>query len=368
MCGTQGTIGLLSALSSEQRMSSHSLVVNREALAEDHLPARLVGRDREEGRFGRCLAPATRGRKPLNVWIYGATGTGKTLLARYVLRELNDTHMVESVVIHCWEHRTFYKVLDALTERLKILHAEQQDTAFKLDRLRRHLKDGPLIVILDDIDSAAPKDRNAIICGLCSCGQIGLVCISHKKDTFFLLESGTQSRLSPQFVECAKYPTEEMLQILRGRSEASLCPDCCSGTTFRTIVQHARGDARMAIEMLRSAAEWAAEERARQILPEHLEEVWHGRNEGRAECLLSSLTDDHRMLYDMIKRKRTISSAELRRQYLTSCGKSRRTPIAPRTHTKYLRRLILGGLVDSARGRGGGNVRILSVKEGPDVA
>lgn len=113
-------------------MNSHSIVVNREALTENFVPEGIVGREGETRQIRHCLYPATQRRKPLHVWIHGGSGAGKTALARFMLSELKRKQGIEGAYVCCWQHHTLYKVVDALIEQLRILRAEQQDTAVML--------------------------------------------------------------------------------------------------------------------------------------------------------------------------------------------------------------------------------------------
>ena len=225
-------------------MSGYSLVVNREALLENYLPQGIVGRQREVQQVMRGLYPATRGRKPLHVWIHGDSGTGKTALAQFVLSGIRRRHSVETAYIDCWQHNTLFKVVDALTQSLCILGAEQHDTVFKLRRLEKRLNGRPFIILLDDIDRAFPKDRTAIIHGLCNLGKTELVCISHKEDTFYSLPPAIRARLNPQFVECRGYSKQKMMEILDNRQHLALMPNACSKNTLEKIACLSRGDAR----------------------------------------------------------------------------------------------------------------------------
>ena len=339
-------------------MNSHSLVVNKEALTENFVPPGLVGTERQAQELRRCLQPATRLRKPLHVWIHGGSGTGKTVMARFILSEFAQKHHVETAYVCCWQHHTLYKVVEALVDRLRILRAEQQDTASKLEKLERYLQDRPFIVVLDEIDLTCPKDRNSIIYGLCNLGHTGLICISRKKEAFFSLDPGARSRLAPQFIECQCYSNEELVSVLADRCELALDIDSCPAQVVKKIAGLSRGDARTAIQTLRNAVEWADQGRASEVTPSDVAQVWHELSQPPRECILSSLTQDHRMLYDMICERREVNSARLRELYLEGCQRIRRKPIAPRTFTKYMIRLLQCGLVTCERARVKGQTRL----------
>ncbi len=342
-------------------MNCHCVVVNKEVLGESFVPAGLVGRDVEAERVLECLSPGLKGRKALHVWIHGDSGTGKTASARFVLSVLKNKHGVRGAYVCCWQHRSLYKVVDALVEELRILRAEQQDTAFKLKKLEKYLDGKPFLVVLDEIDKVAPKDRNEILYGLCNLGQVGLVCVSTKKDAFFLLEAGVRSRLSPQFVECSKYSAPKLTKILHDRAEAALEVGSCPGRVCQEIARLSQGDARIAIQTLRSAAEWAEQDRKSSIELAHVRQVWNNVNEQPRNGILDSLTEDHRMLYGIVRQQGQITSTDLRETYSLQCEKARTKPVAVRTFSKYLGRLIHSGLITAEPTRMKGKGRLLSI-------
>lgn len=343
-------------------MNSHCIVVNREAFREDFLPEGIVNREREIRKIRHCLYPATQRRKPLHVWIYGGSGAGKTLLARSVLKELRRSYPgIIGAYVNCWPHNSMYKVVAALVQDLRILGADQQDTVVKLQRVKRHLEDKPFMLILDDLDSASPRDRAAIIYEFCNMENTGLVCISRKKDTFFSLPLTIRSRLNPQFVKCRVYSTNDLVVILRDRANPGLTEECCSESILKRIAQLSDGDARLAVQTLRSTAEWAEQEGISQIKVKHLTRVWNDVNKQPKEYLLASLTQDHRMLYNIIRRHGHVLSGDLREVYVKRCKRINRLPIAVRTFSNYVNHLAQSGLVSCERARVKGKVRLFSL-------
>lgn len=68
---------------------------------------------------------------------FGRPGTGKTLTAKFILRKIEREAYISSVYVNCWEHNSYYSVLDKLVRELRILGAEKLNTSFKLERLER---------------------------------------------------------------------------------------------------------------------------------------------------------------------------------------------------------------------------------------
>ncbi len=69
-------------------IEAKSLFVSREVLSISFTPESIPHREKQINDLGKILAPALVGAKPSNVFIYGRTGTGKSLVSLYVTSEL----------------------------------------------------------------------------------------------------------------------------------------------------------------------------------------------------------------------------------------------------------------------------------------
>lgn len=342
-------------------MTDHSTVVNGEAFAENSLPGRIVDRKREIDLAMRSLRPLVRRRIPLHLWLCGDSGTGKTMVARHVQSRLAEKDGVETAYVSCWQRNTLYKVTDALVDHFRILRAEQNSTNFKLERLRRHLAGRPLVVVLDEIDQTFPKDRNAILRGLMDFKKVGLICVSRNPRTFYELHSSVKSRLAPRIVQFGPYSLNAVEQILTHRAYEGLAAGSWTRSALRRIARASRGDARIAIHMLRGAGELADQESNPVIRSIHVSLVQHQANVPPREVILSSLSKDHRILYRLISEKRSVTSGKLYELYKRRCHAVGRKPVAARTFSDYVNRLAVSDLVKCERARVRGKVRLFKV-------
>lgn len=74
---------------------------DKEILEINHVPDedRIVGRDDQIANLANAVNPALFGQSPSNVLIYGKTGTGKSLIAKYVTNRLVPTASEEGVEV-----------------------------------------------------------------------------------------------------------------------------------------------------------------------------------------------------------------------------------------------------------------------------
>ena len=69
-------------------VSNARVFKDREVLRHVYLPDRLPHREEQIRLLGETVAPALKGARSSNIFIYGKTGTGKTAVAKYVLSHL----------------------------------------------------------------------------------------------------------------------------------------------------------------------------------------------------------------------------------------------------------------------------------------
>jgi Cdc6-like AAA superfamily ATPase len=113
--------------------------------------------------------------------------------------------------------------------------------------------------------------------------------------------------------------------------------------------------------MLHRAAIIAEHQRMDRITTATLKEQFAAARKTRRTCILNSLTQDHRILYEIIKRERQILSGELWQMYLQHCEGVKRKTLAPGTFSDYANRLAQAGLITSERARVKGKVRLFKV-------
>lgn len=335
-----------------------SIIIDHDVLRESYIPAKLKAREAQNEQILCCLSPVIQKRKPIHTWLHGKPGSGKTTTAIHVLRRLEEKAPIKTVIINCWEKQTFYEILNEMISELRILRAEEHRTSFKLEKLRLYLKDHPLVVLLDEIDQIKHAELSTILYNLDSILNAGLVCISDSTQALMELEERVRSRLNPYTIFFPTYSRRNLLEILTYRAELALAEGTWSDAALKQIARIARGDARAAIRMLHRAAVLADHQRMDRITTASLREQFKAAKETRRTCILNSLTEDHRMLYEVVKENRQILSGELWRKYLQRCEQVKRKPLASRTFSDYVNRLVQGGLITSERARVKGKVRL----------
>ena len=74
----------------ENYLKKDSLFLDKQILLSSYIPPDVLFREEQIQEIANILAPALRSEKPSNLFIFGKTGTGKTLSVKFVLKSMVD--------------------------------------------------------------------------------------------------------------------------------------------------------------------------------------------------------------------------------------------------------------------------------------
>ena len=328
-------------------------------LSDETVAGKPLGREPQIAELHTCVRPMLQGRRPVNAWLHGSPGSGKTTVARWVVDETCSSPVRIGVYVNCWQHRTLYSVLQAIIDELRILRAEAQDTELKFDRIRQALRGRPAVVILDEIDRPMPSQREEIIYGLLNLPNTGVVCLANSRQALATLDERVRSRLSPAVIEFPAYSDEQVAEILADRARHALMHGSWSPDIIRHIAAAAEGDARMAIQALRQAAASAEQTGSEGIDSQSVHHFLRQWQTVQQEAKLAGLSEHERIIQRLVAEHAPVSTTRLRELYIAHCRKHDLAPMARRTFSKYLSRLSACGILEVARQPAGSGGRIV---------
>lgn len=272
------------------------IFVNKELLEISHLPdeGRIVGREDEIKQIANAVNPAIFGQSPSNVLIYGKTGTGKSLCAKYVSTRLVDTAAEETVnaaaaYVDCAQDTTETQSVQTIAstfnqpEETEINIPDKGiSTATYYKRLWKILDNqyDVVLIILDEIDKL---ENDSILMQLSRAGEagkiesckIGVIGISNKIRYKDRMDERVKSSLCEREFVFPPYDAGQLNDIMQAREDAFRDGVLEESVIPRTAALAARehGDARKAIDILRYAGEIAQSEGAECVREEFVNQA-----------------------------------------------------------------------------------------------
>ena len=269
-----------------------SIFLDKKLLQAHYCPPAVVHRDDFIEGIASILAPALRSERPSNLFVYGKTGTGKTLIIKHVTE-----HMValaqqrgiplRVIYVNCKLKRvadTEYRLIAHLAREFgETIPSTGLPTNHIYSLFYTTLDKTPqiIILILDEIDQLAKKAGDNLLYNLTRINselkkaQISIIGISNDLVFVDQLDARVKSSLSEEEILFPPYNALQIQGILRERSKAFREGAVKAGVVEKCAAYAARehGDARRALELLRVAGELAERKNCHTVEIKHLDEA-----------------------------------------------------------------------------------------------
>jgi Cdc6-like AAA superfamily ATPase len=182
-----------------------------------------------------------------NVLVLGSKGSGKSLLARYLMKLMNK--QLSFVYANCRQHNTSYKILAHLLDCTP--------RGCSLDELWSRfglLYKNRTVVILDEVDLLSEKDKHKDILYLLSRSTNNYMTILLSNNPKFAnsLDQSIMSSLQPEIIHFSSYDAMEIESILIDRAKTGLksIPDSQIKQISAMTGKNTNSDVRVAIKTL----------------------------------------------------------------------------------------------------------------------
>lgn len=272
-------------------VGSRNLFKNKQILQSNYFPELVGHRDKEIKCIASILAPSLLGQKTSNLFIYGKTGTGKTLSVQHVSAELSKRASENKILRIEYLNCKLKKVADTeyriLAELIKKLGGSVPATGLPTDQvylkfleILENSKEKIFILILDEIDQAVKKISDEFLYNLTRLNselknvQIVIVGISNDLRFLDMIDQRVRSSLSEEELVFPPYNALQLQEILKKRAADSFTEGVVNeGVIAKCAAFAARehGDARRALDLLRVAGEIAERESSPKICIKHID-------------------------------------------------------------------------------------------------
>ncbi len=267
---------------------------DKSILQSNYRPEEIPHREEQIKQVASILAPVLRGERTSNLFLYGKTGTGKTLSILYVRDELLKRAKKDSdfnlriEYLNCKLKKVSDTEYRILAEMIKKLGGEVPNTGLPTETVYSKFiemidkEKQFLVFILDEIDQAVKKISSDFLYNLTrlnselSKSQICIVGISNDLTFLDNLDPRVRSSLSEEEIVFPPYNALQLQEILNKRSESAFKEKVVQeGVIAKCAAFAARehGDARRALDLLRIAGEIAERDNSKKIMMKYLDEA-----------------------------------------------------------------------------------------------
>jgi len=259
---------------------NNSLFKNKSVLQVRYTPESIPHRDEQIKSIASILASILRGERPSNLFVYGKTGTGKTLSVQYVqneimrkVKELNGN--VKFEYLNCKLKKvadTEYRILATL---IRQMGGSVPPTGLPTDMVWVKFielidkKKQLVVFIFDEVDQMIKKMDDTFLYSFTrlnqelSNAQISLIGISNEITFLDNIDPRVRSSLGEEEFIFHPYNAIQLQDILKERCKDAFKDNVVSNGVIAKCAAYAareHGDARRALDLLRIAGELSERE------------------------------------------------------------------------------------------------------------
>ena len=352
-------------------LKKESVFFDKRALQSSYTPDAVHHREEQIKQIANILAPTLKGDKPSNVFIYGKTGTGKTLTTKYTTQKLMEIAKRENIplcvlYINCklkrstdTEYRLIAKLATELGKAIPPTGLPTEEVYKEFIKALNKQKQN-YIIILDEIDQLVHKAGDNVLYNLTRLNeetdsQTSLIGISN--DIMFVdsLDPRVKSSLSEEEVVFPPYNALQIQLILRQRAEIAFNNDVLGQGVIEKCAAYAardHGDARRALELLRVAGEVADRKNSKKIAIEHIDEAEEKIDRDRIlDIIVTQPKQYHLILFSILSlksnRNNALFTGEVYEIYKTLCKKTSTSTLTQRRVSDIISEFDMLGMINA---------------------
>ena len=362
----------------ERAVTGKSLIKRRDVLRSDYIPEKLPFRNNEIKAVAEPLSPLLKGERPSNLFLYGMPGSGKTVVAKHVLKHLrkraaelkvNITLAYSNTKITGREYSVLVELGNALGLRLPPTGLASGDLFAKI--LTEINNQGVnTVFVLDEIDYLVKRHGDEILYEMTRSndrldkGSLGLIGISNDLKFKEFLDPRVLSSLSEEEFVFPPYTVPELQGILNDRAKEGFY----EGSVIEAVINlcaatagSEHGDARRAVDLLRVAGEVAEREAASFVDEKHVRIAIQKIEQDTAREALRSLAIHDKIIVYSVMLSEKGSTGDVFDTYKELCKKLSLEPVTQRRVGMIISNLDTLGLISAPvvnQGRRGRTKRI----------
>lgn len=364
----------------------NNLFNDKSVLQVRYTPESIPHRDEQIKSIASIMAPVLRGERCSNLFVYGKTGTGKTLSVKYIQEEILKRARqlgveVRFEYLNCKMKKiadTEYRILAALIQQLG---GSVPATGLPTDQVYSKFvemidsKKQLIILIFDEIDQAVKKMSDSFLYSLTRLNsdlvnaQISLIGISN--DVTFLenIDPRVRSSLGEEEFVFPPYNAVQLQDILNERCEMAFKQGSVNdGVVAKCAAYAARehGDARRALDLLRIAGELCERDGKLKVTEDYIDAANKKMERDKILDIVESEPKQFQVvLYSILqltkksradKNLEKIFTGDVYNYYEEICNKIKNEPLTQRRVSDIIAEIDMLGLINAkvvSKGRHG---------------
>jgi cell division control protein 6 len=355
----------------EDYLKKKRVFKNKTCLQSNFTPDKIPHREEQIKKIAQILAPALREEKPSNLFIYGKTGTGKTLAIKHTANKLKEVSKskkipLKVIYLNCklkkladTEYRLIAQILREYGKTIPVTGLptdEVYQNFFSTLEGEKHT----LVLILDEIDQLIGKVGDELLYNLTRINselkqsQVTLIGISNDLVFTEILDPRVKSSLSEEEIIFPPYNAIQIQNILQERAKMAFSEGVLEEGLIEKCAAYAareHGDARRAIELLRVAAELAERENKDVVGIENLDKAEKKLEYDRIIDIITTQPKHHQTTLAAILitcDKRTgVYTGEIYAEYEQICRKTGLRPLTQRRISDIIAELDMLGIISA---------------------
>ncbi len=365
----------------EDFLAKEGLFLNKSVLQSSHIPETISHRDSEINQVANILAPTLKLEKPSNLFLYGKTGTGKTLIMKNVANTLLEASKKRNIPLKIiYLNCKLKKIADTeyrlIAQLIRELGHDIAATGLPTDEVYKSFfniidKEKQLIlIVLDEIDQLVKKTGDEILYNLVRINedlknsQVTIAGISNDLTFIDNIDPRVRSSLSEEELIFAPYNALQLQEILKQRSKEAFKEGSLEDGVIEKCSAYAareHGDARRALELLRVAGEIAERSNLKKVTINQIDEAEEKIEKDRIiDTIKHQPKQSQATLYSIIslysKRKESIYTGDIYEIYKKISSKIGLRPLTQRRVSDIIAELDMLGIINAkviSKGRHG---------------
>ena len=361
----------------------NNIFKNKSLLQINHKPEEIPHRKEQIKQIASILAPILRGERASNLFLYGKTGTGKTLSVQYVRDEIlkrvkKDADFdIRMEYLNCklkkvsdTEYRILAELIKKFGEEIPATGLPTQSVYSKFIEIIDSKKQ-LVVLILDEIDQTVKKISSDFLYNLTrlnaelSKAQICIIGISNNLTFLDEIDPRVRSSLSEEEIVFPPYNALQLQDILNKRCVGAFKEKVISeGLVAKCAAFAARehGDARRALDLLRIAGELAERDNSSKVLLKYLDEANEKIERDKIlDVILTEPKQFQLVLYSIIQlsekqKDEPIFTGNVYNSYQDLCIKNKLEVLTQRRVSDIIQEFDMLGIINVrviSKGRGG---------------